>query len=138
MLFKGLLDLDTSSNLIFIISSDTLLLSSLTASAILANSRLTKLNSFLLELTDVINSFKIFFCSGNKSLYLELNFSKSILNVNNFKLFTDINYVRANFHFLLNPSRTSLTDSNQKVLNRYLYKNMFPNTSNKKKKSKRK
>lgn len=73
---------------------------------------------------------------GRASLNCSLRDTSNIsdvINVNNFKLFTDINYVRANFHFLLNPSRTSLTDSNQKVLNRYLYNNMFPNTSNKKK-----
>tara|TARA_R110002072_G_scaffold5205_6_gene34458 strand:+ start:2734 stop:3414 length:681 start_codon:yes stop_codon:yes gene_type:complete len=58
----------------------------------------------------------------------------NVINVNNFKFFTDINYVRRHFPNLLNPaSQTSLTHSNQTVLNRYLYNNMFPNTSNKKK-----
>jgi hypothetical protein len=60
--------LDTSSNFIFIISSVTLSPNFFTSSEIFFNSLFTNVNNFLLELTDVINSFKIFFCSGNKSM----------------------------------------------------------------------
>ena len=94
------------------------------------------------DITTLLNiSFGSFYSDltppiGRASLNCSLRDTSNIshvINVNNFKLFTDINYVRVNFRNLLNPSQTSLTDSNQKVLNRYLYNNMFPNTSNKKK-----
>ena len=77
----GTIALATSSNLILTTSSFTLLTKSLTSEAILVSSSLTTLRKRVFELTEVINSFRMFFCSGSKSLYLLLNFSNNILKV---------------------------------------------------------
>lgn len=59
-----------------------------------------------------------------------------VINVNNFQWFTDLKYVANNYQYLLkdpNNARSGLTDSNKTILNRFLYNNLFPERSNKKK-----
>ena len=61
---------------------------------------------------------------------------KLIINNNNYKNFTDLNYVKKIYPQLLkNPSnpQMGLTDENNKILNKYIYNNMFENYSKKKK-----
>ena len=59
-----------------------------------------------------------------------------VINVNNFKWFTDLKYVANNYKHLLNdPNNASfgLTEPNQIILKKFLYNNLFPERSNKKK-----
>nr|UZT28888.1 hypothetical protein [Nucleocytoviricota sp.]UZT29240.1 hypothetical protein [Nucleocytoviricota sp.] len=59
-----------------------------------------------------------------------------VINVNNFQWFTDLKYVANNYKHLLNTpgvASSGLTDSNKTILNRFLYNNLFPERSNKKK-----
>lgn len=59
-----------------------------------------------------------------------------VINVNNFQWFTDLKYVANNYKHLLNDpnnSSSGLTPSNQIILNRFLYNNLFAERSNKKK-----
>ena len=64
----GLIDLATSFNLIEITGSFTFLTKALTSLEILVNSSFTKFFNLGVESTEVINSLRIFFCSGSKSL----------------------------------------------------------------------
>lgn len=59
-----------------------------------------------------------------------------VINVNNFQWFTDLKYVANNYRHLLNipgVASSDLTPSNKKILNKFLYNNLFPELSNKKK-----
>lgn len=59
-----------------------------------------------------------------------------VINFNNFQWFTDLKYVANNYRYLLNTpgvASSGLTEPNQKILNRFLYNNLFPERSNKKK-----
>ena len=81
----GVIFFATSSNFILITSSLILGINFVTALDILPNSSLITFRKRVVEFTDVINSLKIFLCSGEKSLYLSLNFSNNILNVSNLR-----------------------------------------------------
>ena len=85
VLLIGLIALETSSNLILTTSSLTFVTNWLTWEDIFFNSSLIILRKRVVELTEVINSLSIFFCSSDKFLYLSLNFSNNILKVSNFK-----------------------------------------------------
>lgn len=57
-----------------------------------------------------------------------------VINNNNFKNFTDTNYIKEKYPNLLkNPSnpKLGLTNQNYKILNKYIYNNMFKNKSKK-------
>ena len=60
---------------------------------------------------------------------------KLVINNNNYKNFTDVNYVKEKYPNLLkNPSnpQLGLTNENNKILNKFIYNNMFKNISKKK------
>ena len=60
---------------------------------------------------------------------------KLVINNSNFKEFTDMNIVKEKYpNLLINSSKPflGLTDENNKILNKYIYNNMFKNMSKKK------
>lgn len=56
---------------------------------------------------------------------------KLVINNNNYKLFTNLNIVKKEYPNFLNSSHSDLTDENKKILNIYIYNNMFKNMSKK-------
>jgi hypothetical protein len=99
------------------------------------NKNIKKLSdiSFGINYSDISNT-----PNDRESLDCSINNNSDInmvINKDNFKLFTNLKYVASNYPNLLKNSHKSelgLKKHNQKVLNNYLYNNIFPNLNKKK------